>query len=144
MKPWTSFLRQPEASILIYSSMVFVILYRGDVCKNVSKQMFVTHLSNVNLWAVLKACETKCFKKQTKSSFDVETFFEPAQMSKISTSRAMMNKGLNVQLYNWRFHLFNLVWSWILLAAMSSLFFCGSKKWIGSLFSIWWNKCDDP
>ena len=34
-KPWTRFLRQPEASILIYSSMVFVILYRLDVCTNV-------------------------------------------------------------------------------------------------------------
>jgi len=65
--------------------MVFVILYRLDVCTNVSIQMFVTHASNVNLGAVLKACETRCFERQTKSSFDVETFLEPAQMSKIST-----------------------------------------------------------
>jgi len=79
--------------------MVFVILYRLDICTNVSIQMFVTHASNVNLGAVLKACETRCFERQTKSSFDVETFFEPAQMSKISTLRAMMNKGLSVQLY---------------------------------------------
>jgi len=104
-------------------------------------QMFVTHVSNVNLGAVLKACETRCSERQTKSSFNV---IEPAQMSKISTLKAMMNKGLSVQLFYWRFHLFNLVWSWILLAAMSSLFFCGRQKWIGSLFSICWNKCDDP
>jgi len=75
--------------------MVFVILYRLDVSK-----MFVTHVStNVNLGAVLKACETRCFERQTKSLFDVEIVFEPAQMSKISTLRAMMNKGLSVQLY---------------------------------------------
>ena len=76
--------------------MVFVILYRLDVCTNVSIQMFVTHASNVNLGAVLKACETRCSERQTKSSFNV---IEPAQMSKISTLKAMMNKGLSVQLF---------------------------------------------
>jgi len=39
------------------------------------------------------------FSDFPKSSFDVETFFKPAQMSKILTLRAMMNKGLSVQLY---------------------------------------------